>query len=104
MAACSSAFPQRDRAGQCNSKYEPTKKAAPARYLTSIESTSQRAFVSSVAASDAAHRHQHGQDAGAVKAAALLDAPLTNVIAPHRTGALSLSLLRWLCLPVHPWL
>src|SRR5262249_17235852 len=39
--------------------------------------------------------------AGAVKANA---APQTNVVAPHRMGALSLSLLRWLCLPVHPWL
>ena len=28
--------------------------------------------------------------------------PLTNVVAPHRTGALSL--LKWLCLPLHPWL
>jgi hypothetical protein len=40
----------------------------------------------------------------AVKAAAVLDAPLTNVVASHRTGAFSLSLLRWLFLPVHPWL
>jgi hypothetical protein len=42
----------RGPAGQClmYSKYEPTKKTAPARYPTSIEPTNQLAFVSSVAA------------------------------------------------------